>query len=316
MSEIVLDLPCKVGGCAIGDLDTTRQGNEIVALSTTGEIYLVYREGDEWKNEVIFKTPGEMIQCAVGDADPEHAGHELAAVGIASGDEDSGAEGVAYIIRRRKDGWKGERIFRDDALIHGVCIGREGVLVAGYSLKAHLLVKSGKEWRAHKVADLPGPGKNAVRTEEGFFIACKDGSLLRVSGTKSGWKSSVVDQRGSGRSRLGTDGSNIIVSDDDGTLSIIGASGREKIYSESSKLRGAVLADLDPSRPGLEAATAGYLRKVTVLYKRDGRWMPRSLFGDTDRFHHLAAGDLDGYPGKDLAACSYSGRVVVIRCRR
>ena len=42
--EIALQASEKLGGCAVGDLDPSRPGNEIVAACRSGEIFLVYRE--------------------------------------------------------------------------------------------------------------------------------------------------------------------------------------------------------------------------------------------------------------------------------
>jgi hypothetical protein len=314
-STVVFKTDGLIGGCAIGDAAAAVPGNEIIAVCRSGEIQLIFRDGDAWTSELIFTSPGEMIQCAVGDVVPDLPGQEVVAVGIASGNEDSGGPGAAYLIYRDKDAWKGEKIFEDESLLHGVCVGGEGgAFVTGYSRKAHLLSKSGPNWVAEKVADLPGAGKAAVSTPKGALFACTDGSLVRADKTDSGWSSEVADKRDSGRSRLGVQGDRIIVCDDDGTLSIVGPEGREEIYSEPSKLRGAVLCDWDPSFPGVEAATAGYEKKITILYKQNDVWIPSPLFHDTGKFHHLAAGDLDGSPGMELAACGYSGKVVVITC--
>ncbi len=315
--EIAFETEGLIGGCAIGDLTASLPGNEIGAVCRSGEIRMIFRDKDQWKSELIFSSPGEMIQCAIGDVDPDLPGQELVVVGIASGNEDSGGPGAAYLLYRDKDAWKANKIFEDESLLHGVCVGKEGgAFVAGYSKKAHLLTKTDQGWTAEKVADLPGPGKAAVPAQDGAFFACADGSLIRATRTESGWTSEAADKRESGRSRLGILDNRVIVCDDDGTLSIVSPEGREKIYAETSKLRGAVLGDLDPSRPGIEAATAGYEKKVTLLFRENDSWSNMTLFEDTAKIHHLAAGDLDGRPGLELAACGYSGRLVVLTCSK
>jgi hypothetical protein len=117
------------------------------------------------------------------------------------------------------------------------------------------------------------------------------------------------------------DGRRIIVSDDDGTLSVLTPSDdgddwiREEIHREFELQRGAVLADLDPTTPGLEAATAGFEFRISLLREAGGSWWSKLLFRDTDRLHHLVAGDVDGRPGLELIGCGYSGRVTVFRRR-
>jgi len=123
----------------------------------------------------------------------------------------------------------------------------------------------------------------------------------------------IIDQRSAGRARVGTDGHRLIVADDDGTLSIVDSGQRQEIYKESDKLRGAVLADLDPQTPGLEAACAGYARRLSLLELVDGAWRAETLYEDSDRFHHLIAADVDGQPGLELIGVGYAGNVVVLR---
>lgn len=313
-AEVVFDAGIKLGACAIGDLDS-EAGGEIVAVSQTGEIHVIRKRAGTWTAVTAFKAPGEMIQCAVGDADPDRPGNEIVAVGIAAGSEDDGGPGAAYLIRKEGDRWIGRHIFEDTALLHAVCITPEGVFVAGYANRVTLLRIRGEKVQTEPIADLPGSAKSAVPYQGGAAFACTDGSLVHVTGSASRWKATPADKRDSRRSRIGTDGSRLIASDDDGTLSIIDAGARETVFKDSSKLRGGILADLDPSSPGLEAATAGYSKAVTVFYRKTEGWEPRVVFTDTDRYHHLAVGDLDGTGGPDLAACGYSGRVVVVACQ-
>lgn len=308
-AAVIFQAPGKLGGCAVGDADPDRPGNEIVSVCSNGEVFLTRREGAGWKTDSIAKLGGEAIQVAIGDADPSTPGNEIVAVGVTEGGEDDGAPGAATLIRRKGGGWKTEPIFEDRALIHGVCIESGSVFVAGYSLTAHRLWKADGSWKSEVVAALPGPGKNAVASRGGIVIACKDGSLVLVR-KDGGWRSEVIHAYGAGRSRLGAAGDRVIVANDDGTLHLLEGNRARVIHAESSKLRGAVLADLDPDHPGLEAATAGYEMKMSVLY-RNGKWRPVTVFKDTGRFHHLAAGPLPGISGIALVGCGYSGRLIL-----
>jgi len=319
LAEVALDLGIGIGGCAVGDLLAERPGDEIVAVSKDGGVHLMHREKDGWHHALVHRAEGELIQVAIGDVDPRSPGNEIIGVGVAEGRERSGGSGAAVIVRRTSTGWSGERVFTAPALLHGACAFEGAAFVTGYDRAVNRLRFLDGTWRAEKVVDLPGPGKQALPTAAGVVIACRDGTLARVERAGDAFRLVVLDRRSSGRSRLGTDGARIIVSDDDGTLSIVspreGGNGwsREGIYREFDLQRGAVLADLDPDSPGLEAATAGYEFKVTLLCRAGGHWWSRLLYRDSDRLHHLAAGDVAGRPGLELVTCCYSGRVTVLR---
>lgn len=318
--EVVLEAGEKLGGCAAGDVlaDPDHPGPELVAVSGSGTVYVAWRAGGRggWQHRRVYQASGEAIQCAAGDADPTSPGAEIVAVGMASGSESSDGRGAVYLIRRQAGGWQGSKIFEDTRLLHGACITQDGIFVIGFSRKVFQLTRSGDgSWSSEAVGELPGAGKTCVETRDGIAIACNDGSLVQLSKVDGRWRTSVLDTRSQGRARVGTDGERVIVADDDGTLSIVSAAGRKEIHREHKKLRGAVLAELDPSAPGLEAACAGYEHKITVLGNDAGRWRQLFTHEEPDRLHHLVAVDLDGRPGLELVACGYAGRLVVLSRR-
>ena len=106
-----------------------------------------------------------------------------------------------------------------------------------------------------------------------------------------------------------------LVACDDGSLQLSTPDGPEVIHKEASKLRGAVLADIDPLVEGIEAATAGYGKAITLLYppvRPETTWKAVTLWRDTNKIHHLAGGEIlsEGL-GLELVAVGYSGRVIV-----
>lgn len=311
--EIAYTGDAKLGGCAIGDAEPEAAGNEIVAVSERGEVILLRRGRRGWDHEVLVQLPGEMIQCAVGDADPVRPGHEVVAVGMKRGGEDDGGPGAAVLLYRDQGAWKTRTLLEDMALLHAVCIGdidpdHDGaeVFVGGYSMRGHVVAGD----RATAIP-LPGPAKSAVAYRGGVVVACKDGSIAYIRKEAGEWRCSLLDRAEAGQSRIGTDGVRIIVSRDDGVLAVLDGGKRMEIYAEPSKLRGAALADLDPASLGLEAATAGYGKTITII---SSQGIPETVHVEGDRFHHLATGELPP-GGTALAACGYSGRVVVIRRR-
>lgn len=318
-TETAFTAPAKLNGCAIGDLDPRRAGNEIATVCANGDVYLVHRAGASWKHEKVAHLPGEMIQCAIGDVDPVHEGSELVVAGMKRGEERDDAPGAAHVIRLDGDAWKAEPLLETDALIHGVCVAdldpdRPGneVLCVGFPARATVVGRDGDAWKTVAIIALEGAGKTAVPYRGGAAVTCKSGALLHVH-RAGGWKAEVLDRAPGGQARIATDGARILTGRDDGGLGLLDAQGRTDIYSESQRLRGAVLADLDPDSAGLEAATAGYSGKVTVLHPGKDGWRATTVFEDTGKFHHLTSGELPGCgDGVELAGCGYSKRLTVI----
>ncbi len=325
-TDVALQAPGKVGGCAVGELLEGGAGREIAAVCQNGDAYVVWLDGGTWRSEVAARTAGEMIQCAIGDVDPSSPGNELVLVGMLEGDEESGGRGAAYVVRRSGERWVSERIFEDSSLIHGVCVGdldatRPGleVLLVGFSLEAHLATTEGDGWNVESIGELPGPGKNAVPFLGGAAVACADGSVVWVGRSEERperWETRVLGRAPAGQARLDAADRRLVVCADDGELALIEDGERTTMYRSLLKLRGAVLADLDPDLPGLEAGTAGYERTMIVLHESPDGWVPRVVHEDADKFHHAAAGDVDlDAPGDEFVACGFTGRVIVARRR-
>lgn len=347
-ATIAFEAGVKLGGCDVGDLDPTHPGGEIAAVAEDGRVFLVHRAGGAWHGRSIAKVAGEMIQCAIGDADPTREGSELVMVGMAEGTEDAGGKGAVHLVYRDGDAWMVEPVFEDTALVHGVCIAdvdpsNEGneIVVVGFSKRVTILAKVHGKWSKLDDAPLPAPGKAVASVAGRLFVANTSDSIAGYEPTavtetvsegesevevkRVRWPGRVADahlvELGAAQARLGVGGDLLLVACDDGRLQLLTPDGPFCIYEEDAKLRGAVLADLDPLVEGDEAATAGYRKTMTILYRGDDwrkPWTPVTLWRDTDRFHHLAAGELwDGGLGLELVAVGYSGRVVVAaRTRR
>jgi hypothetical protein len=314
-AAIVLEVTDKLVGCAVGDVDPAHPGNEIVVTTGKGAVLVVRRDGSGWVHDVAYQAAGEMIQVAIGDALPEREGDEIVVVGMAKGSEDAGGHGAARVIWRKATEWQSAAVLETEALAHGVAAQNGDVWVAGYDRKVHLLRarRGTTEFERVAAAALPGNGKCVLVVPGGAAVACTDGSLVEARLSDGNLVTRVLDHRERGRARLGTDGTSILTADDDGALVLVGPTGAEVLYREALSLRGAVFADLDPSTPGLEAATTGYTGRVTILRRREGRFAPALLFADRAGFHHAAAGELDGQPGLELVVCGMAGRVLVFR---
>lgn len=317
-ARVILTAPAKLGGCASGDLFPARPGDELAAVCADGGVYVAWRAEEDWASERVLGLPGEMVQCAIGDALPDAQGLEIVCAGSASGGEDSGGPGAAWVLVRGEDSWRSERIATDGALLHGVAIGDldphtsgPEVLLVGFTRRAWLAAHTADGWRVHEAATLPGPGKNAVIAGGRAIVACADGSLIALALTQDGTlATTVIDRAPAGYARLAAGDNSVLAARDDGGLVLVEDGRARVVYRGQGKLRGAVLADLDPDAPGTELATAGYDRRVVLLRRRGADFEPSELFQAEDRLHHLTA--FRGPGGIGLAAVGYSGRLVVL----
>ena len=333
-TQIVLEHPnAKFGGCGVGDLLTEHQGAEIAVTAADGSVYVIHRDGGVYGHELAWRAPGEIVQCTVGDADPTRPGSELVGVGMAEGDEDSGGNGAVYLLYAQASDqgghtWHSEVIHTEGSLVHGVTIVDGAVWTAGFDAKLRRIYRTANGWATDPAVEctLPGAGKAVLALDsQRIAVACTDGSVVLATPNRGRWSLRVLHRRQpiSGRARLATDGSRVVVADDDGSLYLLrprekGPRHAELLYKDDKKLRGAVIADLEPSRDGLEIATAGYSGRLTLLTEpRTGRadrgaWDFMHLHEDESPLHHLLAAEIDGNPGLDLVSCGFAGKVYVL----
>ncbi len=319
----------KLGGCAIGDLEADRPGLEAVVVSSEGQVVLVGRTAEGWESEVLLQAPGELIQVATGDLLPQFPGDEILAGGMLAGGEKAGGDGALYVLWREGGAWRSVRIASPRALVHAVAVldfdpdrpGLEAV-AAGFDLEVRSF--SFGSWPAvaeRFVGTLPAPAKGMVPCGSKVAIACEDGSLI-LQGTGGGRS---IFRGTSGLARLGFDAGELLVSSNAGELyRLAGLEGQalpldaDVVFVEPGgvKGRGAVVADLEPARAGLEYATAGYSGKVHLPYRTHSGYAAIEIYDDGQPLHHLAAGEfVVESPGLELLCCGFGGRLVLLQQR-
>ncbi|HIG88181.1 MAG TPA: hypothetical protein EYQ25_14225 [Planctomycetes bacterium] len=330
-ARVVCDLGIKMGGCAVGDLLPDLPGNEIAVTTGDGLVVVAWASGDGFKHEVVAGLAGEAIQCAIGELDPTSPGAELVTVGKHTGSEDEPGQGVVLLHRRRETGWESTELLRTNALMHAVAIGDADPLhsgnelvVGGFTNQAFVLrhVGDGRiEVEATVVTS--GPVKGAAVGLRGAVLAQDDGRLVEIVRHSGGFEPRVLFEGIEALARVAATNDVVLFGGNDGRLRVWRKGAVETVLTTADRLRGAVLADLDVSRPGVEGATAGYDGFVRMVCGRDGTWVSSgggsvlksgfhcpTIGSDDGRLHHLAAGEV-GQLGMCLVACGYSGRLLL-----
>ncbi len=313
-AEVLVRAHTKLSGCAIGDVDPDAPGSEVVAVGGDGSVIVARRAGAGWTVSTVFQATGELIQVAVADLDPSTPGLEILAAGKLRGAEREKGAGAVYLVSRSGAEWSGRIILETEALAHGVCARTSEAIVTGYDWKLHRFRWNGAAMDHAVLAELPAPGKNCLWTDTSIVIACSSGALLEgTGGPDAALRLRTIDQRENGRGRLGTDGRRVVVSDDDGTLTLVDGEARTVLLSGSGlRQRGAVIADLDPGRPGHEIATAGYDRCIRVFLPSSGGYTTVIPYKDPERFHHLAVGQMDDDAPLEIVGASFSGNLILV----
>jgi hypothetical protein len=334
--QTILESEHGVGGVAIGDVLPEIPGNEVVAVNSAGEIWLIaHTEDDGWQTRRLHTAGGELIMCAVGDVDPSLPGNEIVAVGMVHGPESRTGQGQVVVVGRHGDDWQATAAFVDSHMIHGVAIGDvstayEGneIIACGFNHRVTLLHRSrgmDEPWMHEviyvgndrmKIAtvqdvlpDHPGP-EVVVGGSDGRVVLLHEGDL--------GWVHRVLLAESAGQSRVAAGDSTVLAGGDDGKVALLalrdGTWSDDVIGRDGRKIRGVTLLDVTGDDRA-EAFCAGYTGHVTMLRRdADGCWSATVIYEDARPLHHLVAGELDATsPGAELVTCGHSGRVVLIR---
>ncbi len=313
--DIALEGQGKLGGCVVADIDPLLPGNEIVAVGEDGGIHLLWLWEGAWQHRRPYTLEGEAIQCVAGDLIAGQGGEELLALGVATGLEDGGGRGrvTAMGLTADRERWL-KTYIEGESLIHaGVFADLDpdapGIELAygGLFGEARLVGRG----RPAALGDLPGNAKGAAAGVGGVVFACDDGSLVRFRRGAGFWEADRLASAPEALARVAATADRALFCGNDGVLRLWQGGEVRELFTSSDRLRGAVIADLDPLRPGLEYATAGYDGRVVVAWEEEDGPAFEVVIEDGERLHHLAVGELPGL-GPCLVACGYGGRILVV----
>lgn len=331
-AEVLLETEHGMGGAAIGDLDLTSPGNEVVVANAAGEVWMVRRVGDAWRPVRIHRGDGELIMCAIGDVDPRHAGEEFVGVGMVRGQESLSGAGQVVVIGRDGDDWIATQVFRDSHMIHGVAVGDVSarlpgneIVACGFNHRVTLIAFDAGAWRSEvihvgndrmkiaAVADVL-PERDGLEV----VVAGSDGSVVLLWEGRLGWRHEIVYSDPVGQSRVACGPPGILIGGDLGKVTLAhrrdGRWTAEALARDSGKIRGVAIADVDEDVPGPELYACGYSQNLMRLTRDDdGFWRSMIVFTAKRPLHHLVAGDIDrAHPGSELVTCGHGGRLIAL----
>ena len=331
-SEVLMQSDHGMGGVAVGDLDQETPGDEVAVGTEAGEAWVVRRVEGRWKAERVHAGDGELIMCAIGDVDPRLPGNELVGAGMVEGPESPEGPGQVVLIARQGGAWSSRPIFRDDHMIHGVGVGdvaarHEGceVIAAGFNHRVQLVYLDGDSW-SHETIYVANDRLKVVLAADA--LPDRPGLELLATGSDGkpqvlwegglGWHHQTVYADRLGQSRITAGDLGVLIGSDGGQVTLAqrkeGRWQTECLGRDSAKIRGVVLADLDPACPGPEAYACGYSGRVTQYVRTsDVSWEARIIHSQPRPLHHLVAGDFDPrHPGPELVTCGHGGLLIAL----
>jgi hypothetical protein len=334
--QILLESKHGMGGLAIGDLDSASTGNEVVTVNDAGEVWMVAQVDSTWKPELIHKGKGELIMCAVGDVDSRSPGKEFVGVGMVRGGESPDGPGQVLMLRKHDRRWIAESVFQDSHALHGVAVGDVSakcpgneIVACGFNHRVHLVYLDDDEWCAETIyvgnnrLKIAAVGDVLPEREGMEVLVCgSDGNVVALWEGKLGWCHEVVFSDRAGQSRIAHRGSKLLSGGDMGKVTLIRRENRqwqpEFVARDTGKIRGTVIADLDPAHAGVELYVCGYSRNVSqIVQDENGLWRSRTIFVAERPLHHLVAGDIDpSHSGEELITCGHEGKLIALWAER
>ena len=344
-SEVLWSDTSMIGGCTIGDLDPTIKGNEVVTVSTDGNVDLTYKTSQgTWVTKQLWQGKGQLITPVIGDFYDDHDDNELVVVGMAVGPEGEGA-GQATMIWGSGDNWNSATMYMAPDMLHGLAVGdldptHDGneVIVMSFGYDFTMLTWNGTgsgpdEWTATHMWHSDGKVRKGVIDElepahsgNELVVVDKTGNCTMITGSGNNWTAAHLwtDPGSPGLARISVgdvdptfSGKEIVVGGDSNNVGIIRRNGEvwdsRVIFTDSDKIRGLGIGDVDPTKAGNEIVVFGYSKKVTMLTGSGDSWKTRVLFTDTGRAHDLALGEFDSeHAGLEIAFVGYSNNITML----
>ncbi|MEM0493566.1 MAG: hypothetical protein QXS02_06420 [Candidatus Thermoplasmatota archaeon] len=257
---------------AIGDVDSTNHGQEIICGGDSKQILMISRYGRTWKTTTLATMEGPIYFIGIGDINPLHPGDEIA---FASG---SNCGQCIYILEQYDDNW----MLR---YVPGTC--GYGALW-GFRVGDYNTTNPGDEiclcWEnPMDFADVHIHGFNGITWSDTQIYV---GNM-------------VVMDAPVGEFNASHPGNEIIMFDEDGDYFQLVQNGNKwetnMIWDPPMDWAGreAEIGDIDPDHPGNEILVrTRYIPYLVLLSEDSNIWTTNILFNSTDIVADIAIADI------------------------
>lgn len=226
-----------VHGIAVGDLDPSNPGNEILVASHDSRAYLIWKNATGWQNRTLFTDSDQLKNSAIGEFDTAHPGLEGVVVG--------GSGNVTEVYLDATGNWTIKTRWTAPGGLNRVAIGDI----------------------------LPENAGNEILTDGNYATV----TAVYGSGSSAPWTavplwSDVAKMRGAAIGDVDprSPGNEAVVAGFSANLTLLRktASGweAEQLFNDGIwRLHWAAIGDVDPAHDGVEVVTGGYSQNVTVV---------------------------------------------------
>jgi hypothetical protein len=322
---------------AIGDIDPTNDGNEIVVGGDSQRITMLKGEEVYWGSKMIWYDNWYTNAIEIGDIDPKHEGDEVATVGW---------DGQVTMIYWKDDNWQTSEIGQRTDYLYDVAIGNvdpltstNEVLVVGDDDKLVIYNKNGTNdsWTETEIFQdldylhLVTLG-DVYPGHEGPEILLSGGSsrltMVYLENDTVVSKTIFVDERIINAVEVddfysGNPGNEIVAVDTNNEIILLYFNGtawtNQTIFEDTNDLYTVKIGDVDPQNEGLEIVASGLANRLIILNEPDDQntsdWDTTILPNPGEQNVYLlanAVGDVDpSHEGSEIVTVGYLGKVII-----
>ncbi len=318
-SAVMFIAPDLLHGAAVGDLDPTQDGNEVVVMSFGYDVFMLTWNGTgsgpgDWSVTLMWHGDGKVRKGVIDDIDPNHPGNELVVVD---------KSGNCTMITGSGTTWNATSLWTDPGTpgLARVAVGDadptyagKEIIVGGDSNNVGIIRRTGNSWDGNviftdsdKIRGVAVGDVDPTSTGNEILVFSYSKRVTMLTGSGDTWKSRVLFTD-TGRSHDLTIGEcdpdhaglEIVFVGYSNNITMLGVSPwvYEVMYSGTSMVGGCTIGDLDPTRKGNEVVAVDTNGKVILLHQTGiGTWETEELWQGEGQLLTPVIGNF--YPGHD-----------------
>ena len=268
---------------AVGDIDPTHEGNELVVGGDSQRITMLTGSEFYWQSKMIWYDEWYTNAIDIGDIDPEHEGDEVVTVGWA---------GQVTIIYWENDKWRTFEIGQRPDYLYDVTIAD----IDPFTPSNEVLV-------AGDDGDLGLFNKNGTDDTWTEFVLFHDTDYLHLVTV--------------GEFYPENDGLEILVSGGSSKLSMVylenGTPVINTIYVDTKLINSAQIGEFYTPHPGNEIVAVTTSDKVIMIYYNGTNWTTQTIFEDINDLYNVKIGDIDPeHEGNEIITSGLSNRLIIL----